>query len=1588
MTREEYIATYGMTPEEVAAKAGLPAPQEQSSAQKLRMRRYMKREFTVKAPTGEEITIVAPTPVSKPQQYNNQYDLPSMDEPSADIQRERSLDAFLMQDPTIADPETQHEYIPQEFMPEAKPATGKNVTLPTPRNAQEEEYLRSPFLGNPRSAAEDFTHQAEEIMLGETAKKSPDAAAALANMRNAEARSARMETNATIRSTQNMASGVMQIPTEVPGILDLIRVGGETLGKQTYAMITGNVRGTLLDELSYNFGSALLGDEGLQELSDYATNAVTKYKETKPDATDEEINAYLETVQDSDEYYEFLMSRMSPGLALSEYGNRVANELVGLDVRPDKQTWVDDVTQVVAQSAVTLPAAVRKYIAAKVIDRVATNTFGKAAVRVGEVLTPLTLPYTAKNVALNAGVGVAITDVMRNVSDMPSVTGGDLLTEELNIGAEPDEVVEAIDFSPQLMTLRARFEALDGAGARPEQNNAAPLAAGLFAIFAGYGGIKAFKTKALQAVEFDHTAGGRTLEEQSKDIKPVTTPLDKANAVFNQNAIINNNIRRIEGKGDSETVHIADAIQSKASNVNIIEAEHSAFEFGILPNDVRTIPVSELDRAYKQLSTEEQKLFDNFIYAEQRLQDYRIGMQGLQKEFTDLTNQLGKLSMTPATAAPIHARRGTVWKQMQDLRTDLPETRTSFEAFTRVQAQDAVNAASANQNVMRVAKMLQNISHSMLHSAVKGGDITAQEAQDLLNKRPFYVPLRELDTAGKSFAQRAGTIFKNRLFGKETSPYVMDRIKKARNIDPNQPKVNITDTPVEAMKYAVKDLVRDLNRNQARRDLIDLMRKVDNNSETLVRPYKFNLNNRQVTAVTPAQLTAIQRSTGLEFPRDKFVRVQRNGMVEYWEADPAIVKSLQFSPTATVPVFNEFRRLKQTTLTGIGAPAFAAKSLMWDVPLAAITRPKGYSFGLVDTYLRRLFMNSSMINGIADTFVDPTVLVQVGMAIPAQLYRRARRAVAKNIAEGVRNQSTIMNAIGALPGGNQMLFKMGEATLAAMDRTAHVIFTKSLPTSMSHVADQASTATSFKTLLPKVNNKVSNTAAFVTAPARSMFNGYVAMLESIQNASRYAFFMQNYGTLAKKYGGSTNIPNKDLELLIRATRNLTGDMTRQSSSKFVQGAASVTPYGNTILQGTRHVLASFTRPDKQGALNWFRFMTGIGLPAIGMHYLLDQWKDAREYWDRKTPDFVRMTSLPSLSPQVLKSYFETGKFPTTFNADTDIIPVPIAPELSLLVSGALAMARGAGFLGPINHADPNSGALSDIRAGIGQLFSFATNPLILGAGLMGGQKLDMAAMLRGEPITRDVMEQPFSGVNSDKMSMHSGIEQMTYEWVTAFFGVTGDTLMRALNVGEIAQDINHYSFDEAVEKALGRAWYENERRLPAPIQAVWGGAQRRYAYTPESKHVYDINNKYLEKIFAQRSIQKDSKDRNPSLMAQGLAPAATIRDPMLAQITEELYSKIRKKGAYKAAQEEYTELRVQLSAVEGQANIPTTEGYHKRKNNIVAKQQLLKESQSNLLNLYEQQMRNKYGDVFQAKYGTQFSYETLLNAIEGDVQVK
>lgn len=1342
------------------------------------------------------------------------------------------------------------------------------------------------------------------------------------------------------RFMSNATAGVVALPAAVPSLAGLAKIGS----KAAYDYFSS-------DDETLTAGKAFtdrfIKPEDQEALEKQIALAVLMYKKENPDATPEQLEKFQKDYIDSDEFYDAVSSKMPAEFRIARNIQDFANDLTGVGKRSDQMTAGDEVSQVIGSAFVGLPAktvsAIGKGMTRLVGEKVASNLATKIAARTAEALTPVTLPLSPSNIALNAAAGSALTEGTRYLQ------GEDTLFDY-------DGLFDKVSSSPSVSAA-----AILGVSA------VSPAAIG-----------RVVKKNAENATEDvvrnigNKLYEGRPLSEQDPDA--LQPQLNATVGTVDEISQATHAAHKFGATADDlDDIEIAATAGSYHQRKEI---ENRIQSYGELDPGYKTIPLQDIERAFSSLPQQDREAATNYLFAISRQQDEKLQLNSIMR---DIERELAQLASADAlgNSAAKHQHSMRLRKLQEDyqaIRADTEESRPSLTQWSRSEVDALVRAGNADPRFQKIRQAVQKYSDDLLKYAQRHGVVSADDFKTLREGRPLYFPLRQMEAAeylgkGGNTLRRRAVLFANRakraFAGSEPlddAPDTLNKVGRDLSVR-SKGKVELPKDVVSSLRQMTSDIVHQVQTNEARKGMMAVFDRLPGAQGKLYRYHDFGGGK---TSISQKQYEAIKHNSNID--ESKYVRINDGDKVRLVEfADEGMKNLMKFQPNATVPVLNGMRRFFQEMTTGLGRPAFAVTQAFREPWLAAAEKGTDRSFGLLNTFTKK-YAEGTILDQLTDAF-DPTRAISGLSHIPVQLWSRSVKAMASKIESDLVHNSGIFNALFQSPGGREYVRNIANRMALAQEQSAYGLMSRRMGASFGYMSD-----------INRITDDFARGAASSTGALRTTYNMYKALLESIHTSTRVAFWSQNLGVLAHKYGGVSKIPERELKRLELDTRKIGGDIGRRSKSKNVQRIASTMPYANTIMQGNRHFLASaFPNWARKGANKafgtnfletrsnsfWPVMISSVLAPKLASMAVMSEWPEADDWWYHKVPTWQRPIVLPLPTIEAIRTRVQTGKWPEGDPSEY-FHKIPLPPDFIPIIMPFEAGLRATGIFG---------NDVKELPPVIEQMKEFGKEF----AGLPAPPALNIAVMAMGGGSDRPGF--PLGGANSDKVSPDNSMSQAMYDVIATIGGTGIKNLVDALNVGELA-----LKDGQSIAESLGRVlstYADNERQgLPeVGVPLLYQAQERKYAMTPDAEYVYKTERE-LKPVFDQLTRERDTKGKAAAVEAMGGRVGRTLKDPRLKALSEFVYDTLNKKGDYKAANDEYSLYRTALAGLQRQRMSPSE--YNRVKSRLTKQQQIIRSTQARILRDTEQQLREAVGDGFKQMYGTDFSYSALAELVRKD----
>lgn len=1346
-----------------------------------------------------------------------------------------------------------------------------------------------------------------------------------------------LPTDARLR--RNFLAGVPAVAAGLPALTAI----GRTLPMAAYETFTGDAG------FWDNVAEEMFGEQGLEQLDKMLTNARDLYALKNPHATKEELSQFVREYAKSDDYINKMRSLMPADFQMMNSIQDFANRMAGMNLRAENMSAMDDVVQAISGAFVGLPAkamgSIGSIITRTVGAKIADNLAAKIAARTVEAVTPMTLPLTPGNIALNAGVAAGLQEGIRYSQDDETVI--------------PYEKIADV-------VLQNPVEAASGA-----------LAAGL-SILTPSAAIKAASRQASKNAsegldEFSRKLGtGAPLSEQNQtDFKPV---LSETDGLIDDVSMVQRVAQQFGA--DRDTQDALEYALLTGTYTRRVELMNNLYNYGEMDFGNRTIALQDIERMFRSVKGGPENL-NTYLFAVSRQQDTNLQMQNMVKQLHDATTNLALVERS-GNEAQIRAAREALDKlraQHRAMLTDDPSTRPSLSQLTRSDVDEIVRRGDAIPEYKAVRDAITKYGNDVLEWLVREGGLTAEEFNTLRASRELYFPLRE-----RALPKHSGLARRALLYGKKLTNSAKVHLDDAgvgtlgsmigRNLDIRDTgKVDLPMDVMSSLKRMTADIVSEVAANRSRKEVVNIFTSLPGAEGRIIRAHEFRSGNKSTKYVSKKQLhRAVQNN---EVNPDDYFIVADGDKVSLWQfSDEALNNFMKFRPNFTIPILNASRKMYQQGMTGLARPTFSLVQMLRDTGLGSFTRPSHRSFGIMDTALHRA-LDGTALGALMKNVYDPTSFIAVPAQIPVQLYRRFQRAMSHKIYSDLAADNGIFSLMAQTPEGRAWITNIADKMAAAFDQSAYGLMTRYVSSSFGHMNE-----------IGKIFDDFDLSGKRSIGVVRSALNFWKALVESVQMSARVSYWSQNLGNLIHKYGSVGAIPKKEMDRLALDVRNFTGDMSRRSKSRVVQGITSAVPYSNTILQGTRHFLSAATPNVARDVLNatagtnfvrrqdnnfWPLFIQGMLMPKLAGMAVLALWPEAEQWWYQNTPTWRQATHMLIPQPRAIIHKMTTGEWPKGDPSDY-FMQLPVTPEFLSVTMMFEQGVRASGILGTSGVPIPGWG--ETIKHVVEELAGVPTPPVI---------GVSMALFGEGAPFDRGTR---LGGVNSDKVNPHSNLDKWVYDVIGSIFGTAGRNWADALMVGEIS-----LRDGEKVSESLSKifeTWQANERQgLPA-MNPLYDAQERKFAMTPEAEYVYKTQ-RQMKQVFDQLTLERDFSGDAASLRGMNdTNMPKMIKSPVLKAAAQLVYDTMNKKGEYKKAGEHYSYVRSYIAHLD-RVKLPPHQ-YHKRKNELTVGLQRIRSKQAQILRDVEEEIRTLVGSRFEQEFGVPFSFEKLSDLIRKDVR--
>lgn len=664
--------------------------------------------------------------------------------------------------------------------------------------------------------------------------------------------------------------------------------------------------------------------------------------------------------------------------------------------------------------------------------------------------------------------------------------------------------------------------------------------------------------------------------------------------------------------------------------------------------------------------------------------------------------------------------------------------------------------------------------------------------------RGGYVPILD-EPPKKSLVERAGS-----LFGGSMNPQRNTGILGFEQLRERGGNVRRRD-PMDALERYAGEQIREIAAMRARRAFLT---KVVN---APVQNFKQNVR----------LVERGQKGPGYT------VRIRDNGEDQWFRVgDPRIATALQFRPSAVVPIMSDMRRLFQAGTTGIFDPLFAPVSLAYDALFGMLTaRNDKIVTGVLDQSLALAAKRAGMDDRTA-LFMRQALS---GVTRPIEL----TFTVLEGLFEGATGRIKMLYAERML----QRAAKNGTPVAMGKAKEAADIFLRS-KYGMMHQAGYSGThslddmVTGEQMLTERITQGINGT---LTAQF------YRHAMDTLREAYRVGIFSRNVA-----HAKLVNQGKVDYKRIARYTKEIGSDPSRRGSSNLLNATASTVPYANVIMHSLAHMVGSMNNPAVYSVL---------AATVVARNMMINNLSpEAREYYEKRTPDYKRISFLP------LEQAREDGE---AFDGAKHVEWLPIGPELGTLTAMASTLLDGMYEQHEADNMEP--GLTQQLLTAAGDLFGFAVPPALnLASTAAGYGQWQPGAALDNRELFRQPFEdgglQEFRGTG-----MNSGVvNDRAYNMVLSALGTTGRM------IGDVAEtmdsQMNRYGEDffSALDEASDVFYFSAVERKT--VGSLFSDNVTTPVGTTSSDRAYEID-KQMERVV--------NINRNVTPLLEGLEDADT-----------------------------------------------------------------------------------------------------------------
>lgn len=1168
-----------------------------------------------------------------------------------------------------------------------------------------------------------------------------------------------------------------------------------------------------------DFAEGLYKEGGLERVKQHIQEKYQQLKADHPEMNDAAARQAMEDYTATPEFFQFNTDQMINSLGR---GLKMANDInqkVGVNKTPDQENFTDDLVQTLGSVLTPLGAvqvgkvasAFAKKATKPIVGEVLSSAIGKAAGVAGNIAEMTVVPGIGKltpgNVAGNVAGGAVIDEAMRTVTGDPTVLGGDALQEftkyqnELPnedmpqgpVGVDPDQeqILESLtdDERAQLHQYLNTNKSEAGIGA------AGLLAAGLAAVLGSRGALRGRVAPTIPPVNPRSAAEDFALRRSVEtglnapvDPNPIHRVIENIDRGLAEEAPLEQLGREL---GVEEQVQSSMGQQLSARGQNTVATNF--LNHGILADNQFVEPPAlhfKLAGQLEQADPQSLEQAHRFIVANEVLDELQSKRIAAQDQLNEAIQGGNQTRITEAT------NTNTLWTNYDpSIRRYLPTTDEAQLRQLSDPAQLSPNARAYVDSHMRANTALTDMKES---SGVFSRAYITNERLHPMHTGLFETS-RELPTRYDPS------------LGRDTS------------LGPATQRVHNPLSPTAAMRLKMENTAKFIAQEKGKREITHTLRAADPNGEEIrIVPPGEDFDHRfggTYTYMHGGETVTVQTA------RKSVADVINQGPVDDgigWKLAKAARMASQFG------MVHGFAGLYQAPI-----------SLFYDLFTGYVAQKAGTSFGYLSRFIRQYerlkFGASPFLSRVADLvdMIDvPTRILALGVtAIQATFLKTMGYLGEKFMTQAILRDGLFGHLASAFPGGHQALGRIG----ARMNQYfwsswmgSYKMYEGFSPHEM--LADADTMKLSYQSRIDRWEN---GQPRGPINSIRSVFRGYISVLDTIQSLARMTQFAQQFaieGT-GRRSGRPTISAQRNMA---EQARRYAGDMSAQPGNKVLKRIGDVVPFARIGMQSLRYILHAMTARGNWDSSLVATRMLALGSAMYASAQLMEEMGLTDWYYEQLN-DFERIGKLRLPRPEKVIDYYRSGQWKMTENPEDMFYTVTLPPEISIFMGTMLYGMEQMGFLNRGSNRG-NTSAEKDLLYAAGQTFNIGNVPALNAVStLVGGPKIDIGAGARGRPAFSEVR-----GPRAQDGDLPSGISSTVAEAMKSMFGFNGTLAIQTLDAGAQSFQKDHNAL-----AAMYRGWDEGknlflEKTLPT-IPGLWDAKDKVYGTSAISTEIQRQN---------------------------------------------------------------------------------------------------------------------------------------------------